>query len=82
MGKVLTRIKIFPNEGVDAAQLAERVKAINGCNSSKVEDYVFGVKIVVASFVCEDSEGRDFEEEAKQVEGVSEVQVEECGLIG
>ncbi len=82
MGKVLTRIKIFPNEGVDAAALAERVKTINGCNSSKVEDYVFGVKIVVASFVCEDSEGRDFEEEAKRVEGVSEVQVEECGLIG
>ncbi len=81
MGKVLTRLKIFPKEDADLNELLERVKRVPGNNSAKIEDYVFGVKIIVASFVCEDSEARDFEEETRQLEGVSEVQVEEVGLI-
>ena len=81
MGKVLMVLKVFPLEGVDPEALAERVRKIVGCNSCRVEDFVFGAKIVRASFVCEDKEARDFEEEAKQVDGVSEVQVEEVGLV-
>ncbi|MBI3587661.1 hypothetical protein HY095_00535, partial [Candidatus Micrarchaeota archaeon] len=49
--------------------------------SSKVEEFVFGAKIVKASFICEDAAGRDFEEEVKAVQGVSEVQVDEVGLL-
>ncbi|MEK6923927.1 MAG: hypothetical protein AABW54_01665 [Candidatus Micrarchaeota archaeon] len=81
MGKVLVAMRVFPVEGQDAAELAERVKAVEGCNTSKVEDYVFGTKIVKASFVCEDGENRDFEEEVKKIAGVSEVQVDEVGLV-
>ncbi|MFH1106595.1 MAG: hypothetical protein V1787_01745 [Candidatus Micrarchaeota archaeon] len=82
MGKVLTRLKVFPAEGFDAEKLRENVSKVEGCNSAKVEEYVFGAKIVVASFVCEDKESKDFEEIVRaQVQGVSEVQVDEVGLV-
>ncbi len=82
MGKVLTVVKVFPLEGTDLDALLQRVKEVKGCNNARIEDYVFGAKIIQASFVCEDSEGIDYESVVKAVEGVSEVQVEECGLIG
>ena len=81
MGKVLTLLRISPDEGVDVNALRERVAKIEGCNSARVEDYVFGTKVVKASFVCDDKAAKDFEEIARGVEGVSEVQVEEVGLI-
>ena len=81
MGKVLTRLKIFPSDGAVPEELAERIKTIPGCNTTEVQEFVFGKQIVVASFICEDSEGRDFEEEARKIDGVSEVQVDEVGLI-
>ncbi len=81
MGKVLTVMKVFPLEGFDVEKLRENVANVKGCNSSKVIDYVFGTKVVQASFVGEDSEAVDYEEIAKKVEGVSEVQVEEVGLV-
>ncbi|MBI5635761.1 hypothetical protein HY993_02245 [Candidatus Micrarchaeota archaeon] len=81
MGKVMTVLKVFPKEEYDVAKLSDNVSKIKGCVKSSVEDYVFGQKIVKASFVCEDSEGVDFEELAKAVEGASEVQVDEVGLI-
>ncbi len=81
MGKVLTVMKVFQEEGVDPQALVDKLKAVKGYNSAKVEDYVFGAKIVQASFVCEDGEAVDFEELVRGVEGVSEVQVEEVGLI-
>ena len=82
MGKVLTVMKVFPLEGHDLNALLESVKAVEGCNKAEVIEYVFGAKVIQASFLCEDSSGKDFEEIVRKVEGVSEVQVEECGLIG
>lgn len=82
MGKVLTVLKVFPQEGTDLDALLSRVKEVKGCNSARIEEYVFGAKIIQASFVCEDIEGIDYESLVKDVPGVSEVQVEECGLIG
>lgn len=82
MGKVLTVLKIFPQEEYDLEKLRENVSKVEGCNSSKIIDYVFGSKIIQASFVCEDAESKDFEEIVRgSVEGVSEVQVEEVGLV-
>jgi len=81
MGKVLTVMKVFPLEEFDVEKLRQNVEKVKGCNSSKVVDYVFGTKIVQASFVGEDSEAVDYEEVVKKVEGVSEVQVDEVGLV-
>lgn len=81
MGKVMTVMKVFAAEGQDPTQLAENVRQVKGCVKSEVIDYVFGVKVVQASFVCEDKEGVDYEEVVKAVAGVNEVQVEEVGLI-
>ena len=81
MGKVMTVMKVFPEEGQAPEQLAQKVKEIKGCNKAEVVEYVFGAKVVQASFVCEDKEGTDYEELVKKVPGVSEVQVEEVGLI-
>ena len=81
MGKVLTAMKVFPLEGENLDGLLERVRQVQGCAKAEVIDYVFGAKVIQASFVCEDSEGKDYEELVKQVQGVSEVQVEEVGLV-
>ena len=81
MGKVLTRMKVFPEEGTNLDALLAKIKAIDGNNTAKIEDYVFGAKIIIASFVCDDKSAVDFEERVRAVEGVSEVQVEEVGLI-
>jgi translation elongation factor EF-1beta len=81
MGKVLTVLKVFPEEGTTLEELSGRVKKVEGCNSCKIIDFVFGSKIIQASFVCEDSKSKDFEEIVAKVAGVSEVQVEEVGLV-
>ncbi|MFH1056652.1 MAG: hypothetical protein V1717_02545 [Candidatus Micrarchaeota archaeon] len=78
---MLCVMKVFPEENQDLDELLERVKKVDGCNSAKIIDYVFGVKVIQASFVTEDGSGRDFETEVSQVKGVSNVQVEEVGLI-
>lgn len=81
MGKVLTVMRVFPEEGQDLDSLIEKLKTLKGFNTAKVEDYVFGTKIIKASFVCEDGENMDFEQMVKEVQGVSEVNVDEVGLI-
>lgn len=81
MGKVITVIKVYPDEGVEAESLAVEVKKIPECTNTKVEEIAFGAKAVIASFVCEDSEGKDFEETIQKIAGVSGTQVEECGLL-
>ena len=81
MGKVLTRLKVFPQENQDLEELKARVEKVEGFNTGKIEDYVFGQKILIASFICNDGENKDYEEIVKQVQGVSEVQVEEVGLL-
>ena len=82
MGKVLCVMKVFPEEGTSADDLVEKVKKVDGCNTCKVIDYVFGMKVIQATFLTEDGSGRDFEEEVSHVPGVSNVQVEEVGLVG
>ncbi|MGB9577105.1 MAG: hypothetical protein ACP5O3_00915 [Candidatus Micrarchaeia archaeon] len=81
MGKVMTVMKIYPCEGADLTKLLDAVYSVKGCNSAKIEEFVFGAKILKASFICDDKEGVDFEEIVKKIEGVSEVQVDEVGLI-
>ncbi len=81
MTKVVTVLKIFPEEGVDLAELLERVKKIEGCSDARIEDYVFGAKIIKAAFMCQDEEGKDFEDILSAVQGVSSAQVEEVTLV-
>lgn len=81
MGKVLCVMKVFPEEGEMPESLLEKVRKVDGCNTAKIIDYVFGQKVIQASFVTEDGSGRDFEAEVQAIHGVSNVQVEEVGLI-
>lgn len=81
MGKVVCVMKVFPEEGQDLDELLSRVQKVEGCNSAKIIDFVFGAKVIQASFVTEDGSGRDFESEIAALAGVSNVQVEEVGLV-
>ncbi|MFH0713759.1 MAG: hypothetical protein V1722_04635 [Candidatus Micrarchaeota archaeon] len=81
MGKVLTLLRISAEEGKDLNELLEDLKKIQGFNQGKIEDYVFGVKIIKISYVCEDKAAVDYEELTQKVPGVGEVNVEEVGLI-
>ncbi len=78
---MLTAMRVFPKEGFNLEEIIENLKKIKGCNTAKIEDYVFGAKIIKASFICEDGEGIDFEEIVKKVAGVNEVNVDKVGLI-
>lgn len=80
MGEVIVVMKVFPLEGTKPEDVLEGVKKVPGFTKGGVEDFVFGTKIVRASFKCMDGENRDFEEDVKKVAGVSEVQVDEVGL--
>lgn len=77
----MTALRISPAEGTPIEELLERVKEIDGCNSARVEDFVFGTKIIKASFVCEDKASKDYQEIVSAVEGVENAEVEEVGLI-
>ncbi|MFH1257854.1 MAG: hypothetical protein ABIG96_06415 [Candidatus Micrarchaeota archaeon] len=81
MGKVMTVLKVFPEEGMKLEDLQAAVAKVEGCNTCKIIDFVFGSKVIQASFICEDAESKDFEEIVRKVAGVNEVQVEEVGLI-
>jgi translation elongation factor EF-1beta len=77
----MTVMKIYPEEKADTAKLLEAIYKVKGCASARVEEFAYGIKIIRAGFVCEDSEGTDFEEMVKKVPGVSEVQVDDVTLI-
>ncbi|MFA6329615.1 MAG: hypothetical protein WCX64_02930 [Candidatus Micrarchaeia archaeon] len=81
MGKVITVIKAYPDEGVDVEQLSAEIKKLPECSSTKVVEIAFGAKAIMASFICEDAAMKDFEELVRTVKGVSEVQFEEAGLL-
>ena len=74
-------MKVFPEEEQNLEELLQRVLKVEGCNTAKIIDYVFGAKVIQASFITEDGSGRDFESEIAALQGVSNVQVEEVGLI-
>lgn len=81
MGKVLCVMKVFAEEGKTPEDVLEAIKKIDGFNTGKIIDYVFGTKVVQASFITNDGSGRDFESEVSALPEVSNVQVEEVGLI-
>ena len=81
MGKVITVIKTYPEEGVDIEALSAEIKKLPECSSTKIVEIAFGAKAIMASFVCEDAQMKDFEELVRAVKGVSEVQFEEAGLL-
>ena len=81
MGKVLTLLRVSSEEGQDLNELLEKLKQVKGYNTGKVEDYVFGSKIIKISYICEDKDAVDFESVVAVIPGVSEVNVEEVGLI-
>ncbi len=81
MGKVLTLLTVVPEEQDKIEKMLEELRKISGYNSGKIEDYVFGTKAIKVSFICDDSEARDFEEEISKIQGVSSVSVEEVGLM-
>ena len=81
MGKVITVMKVFPDEGVTLTELLTKVKMVDGCIKAEIAEYVFGAKIIQASSQCEDAVPRDFEEEVTKIAGVSGCQVDEVGLV-
>ena len=81
MGKVMTIMKIYPQEGCDVQKLLDDVYRVEGCASARIEEFAYGIKIIRAGFVCEDANPIDFEEIVKKLGGVSEVQVDDVTLI-
>jgi len=81
MGKAIIVIQVFPAENADLTKLEAEIKKVQGYNKSAIEPFVFGAKIIRASFIYEDGKGIDYEEALKKIAGVSEIQVQEEGLI-
>jgi len=81
MGRVLTLLKVYADEGFTNEQVIEKLKEVKGFNTVKEEPVAFGIKCILASFVCDDKEGTDYEAMVEEIEGVGSVNVEECGLV-
>ncbi|MGC8567827.1 MAG: hypothetical protein ACP5RP_02355 [Candidatus Micrarchaeia archaeon] len=76
--------KIYTKDNADPNEVAKRVEGIEPKPKGiSVEEVAFGIKIIKAYFVYEDSEtgSSSIESRIRQVEGVSEVEVEDETLI-
>ncbi len=81
MSKVVVVFKVYPkDDSFDKA--VEEIKGMSP-NDVKSEDIGFGIKVIKASFIYEDSKGgsSEIEERLKELENVSEVEVAEETLI-
>ncbi len=79
MGKVATLFKIYSD---DADAVLPELKKETSPTSIQVEEIGFGIKVIKAMYVHEDSEGSTgFEEKIRKVNGVKDVEVEEESLI-
>ncbi|MFH1285612.1 MAG: elongation factor 1-beta [Candidatus Micrarchaeota archaeon] len=82
MGKVMTIIKVFPEDMEKFEQIKEEIRKKFNPKDMKEEPVAFGFKILKVGIVSEDKEGSgNVEEELKKISGVSEVQVEDVTLV-
>lgn len=81
MGKVATLFNVYSDPGMEekvAKEITEKLKP----NSIQTEEIAFGIKVIKAMFIHEDSEGSEkFEEELKGIPGATNVEVAEESLI-
>ena len=82
MAKVGALFKIFTDEG-KLDEVTEVIKKELKPQDIRSEELAFGIKVIKALFVFEDSEvgSSSIEEKLKKVKGVSEVEVEQESLI-
>ncbi len=82
MGKVAMLIKVFPADMKHYEAIKENISKNYPVGRIDEEPVAFGFKCLKVVFVLDDKEGgSELEEKLKQIEGVSEVQVEDVGLI-
>lgn len=81
MGKVATLFKVYPDQGKEE-EVVKQIKDKLKPNSIQLEDIAFGIKIIKAMFIHEDSDGSEkYENSLRQISGVNEVEVAEESLI-
>ena len=82
MAKVGALFKIFTDEG-KLDEVTDEIKKELNPQDIRSEELAFGIKVIKALFVFEDSEvgSSSIEEKLKKVKGVSEVEVEQESLI-
>ena len=82
MGKVAMLVKIFPVDMQYYDSIKENLRKNFSVGRMDDEPVAFGFKCLKVVFIFDDEEGSgDLEENLKKIEGVSEVQVEDVGLI-
>lgn len=82
MSKVAVLFKVYPQEGMldkAVANIKEKLKPA----AMQTDDIGFGIKVIKVMFKFDDTEtsSSKIEEELKKVEGISEIEVEEEGLL-
>ena len=82
MGDVAVLIKVFPEDMKYYEGIKENLRKNYRIGRIDEEPVAFGFKCLKVVFIMADKEGSDdLEEKLKKIEGVSEVQVEDVGLI-
>ena len=82
MGKVAVLVKIFPTDMEHYDAIKENLRKNLSVGRIDDEAVAFGFNCMKVVFIFEDKEGSgDLEERLKKVDGVSEVQIEDVGLI-
>ncbi|BCS90836.1 MAG: hypothetical protein ARM1_0293 [Candidatus Micrarchaeota archaeon] len=81
MSKVSIVYRIYPKENYNSERLKSKLMEL-GAKGVQEEEVAFGIKVVKALFVYEDSEGStEIEDSIKKLEDVNELDVEEESLI-
>ena len=81
MGKVGVLFKIYAEEGKEE-EVEKNIASELKPNGIQLDDIGFGIRVIKALFIHEDSEGSgSIEEKLRKISGVREVEVEEETLI-
>ncbi len=81
MSKVIVVFKVYPKDNA-FGKAVEEIKGMNP-NGVQDEDIGFGIKVIKASFIYDDSKGgsSEIEEKLKKLDSVGEVEVSEESLL-
>jgi translation elongation factor EF-1beta len=82
MSKVAVLFKVYPDDNMLEKAVENIKKAMNPAGL-QVEDIAFGIKVIKVMFKFDDSQtsSSKLEDGLKKVQGVSEIEVVEEGLI-
>ncbi len=83
MGMAMAVYKVYPEEGVDIDQLAEKIKKVEKVREVKKEPIAFGLELLKVAIIVDDKKDNPekYEELIRKVEGIRDMEMDSVNLI-